>query len=177
MSPAAASKSEEDGWYKAALAKAQAIAKNMAQPLPAKIGTAENGPAPWIIYVHKCLPIHFTEPVEVSQPKVAVAEKKATLIDPFVTAAQQKAVPPQAQSTSGASTEENDWYKAALAKAQAIAKNMSSPPKSGKRPSKMRSCSWVFCRAFIFSAFPGATSLPGMDADSAAKTEGESLKA
>lgn len=177
MSPAAASKSEEDGWYKAALAKAQAIAKNMAQPLPAKIGTAENGPAPWIIYVHKCLPIHFTEPVEVSQPKVAVAEKKATLIDPFVTAAQQKAVPPQAQSTSGASTEENDWYKAALAKAQAIAKNMSSPPKSGKRPSKMRSCSWVFCRAFIFAAFPGATSLPGVDADSAAKTEGESLKA
>ena len=94
-----------------------------------------------------CVPFHFTEPVEVSQPKpkVAVAEKKATLIDPFVTAAQQKALPPQAQSTSGASAEENDWYKAALAKAQAIAKNMSSPPKPGKRPSNMRSCSWIFC--------------------------------
>ena len=111
-----------------------------------------------------------------SQPKVAVAEKKATLIDPFVTAAQQKAVPPQAQSTSGASTEENDWYKAALAKAQAIAKNMSSPPKPGKRPSNMRSCSWIFCRGLIITAFSGATGLPGVEVDSAAKTEGESLK-
>ena len=57
ISPAAAPKTEEDGWYKAALAKAQAIAKNMAQPPPAKIGTAENGPAPWIISISVCLSI------------------------------------------------------------------------------------------------------------------------
>ena len=48
ISPAAAPKTEEDGWYKAALAKAQAIAKNMAQPPPAKIGkSSKNGPVPW----------------------------------------------------------------------------------------------------------------------------------
>ena len=44
MSPAAAPKPEEDGWYKAALAKAQAIAKNMAQPPPIKTGKADNCP-------------------------------------------------------------------------------------------------------------------------------------
>ena len=66
---------------------------------------------------------------------MADVEKKAALTDPFVTTVQQKAVSSRAQTTTPGTTQksggEDDWYKAALAKAQAIAKNMSSPPKPG----------------------------------------------
>ena len=67
--------------------------------------------------------------MEASQPKPAMAdaEKKAALTDPFVTTGQQKAVSGTTQKSGG----EDDWYKAALAKAQAIAKNISSPLKPG----------------------------------------------
>lgn len=91
--PNPAQKSEEDGWYKAALAKAQSIAKNMSHPPPTK-----------------------SEPVEPSQPKPAIAEVERP----------PAALPPQASGTQKSG--EDDWYKSALAKAQAIAKNMSSPP-------------------------------------------------
>jgi len=90
--PTPAQKSEEDGWYKAALAKAQAAAKNMSRP-PTK-----------------------SEPVEPSQPKPPIAEVERPAA----------ALPPQASGTQKSG--EGDWYKSALAKAQAIAKNMSSPP-------------------------------------------------